>query len=362
MSKKQILILPGDGIGPEVVETARQVLQKIAEIFNHDFNFKYGLIGHSSIIKTGKALDTETLQIAKESDAILFGAVGDPSYDNNPSAKIRPEQGLLEIRKELGLFANLRPVQVFEELIDSSPLKAEIVKGTDILFFRELTGGIYFGKPRERQNNNQTAIDTMVYHKFEIQRIAKMAFEAARNRRKKVLSVDKANVLECSRLWRETVEEVAKDYPEVELSHQFIDSATMKLMTQPREYDIILTANLFGDILTDEASQIAGSLGMLASASVGSQVGLFEPIHGSAPDIANQNIANPLATILSAALLLEIGLNMKKESELIIQAVKKVLKDGYRTKDLILTQKDYDKEKVLGTKEMGQKVLERLVN
>lgn len=360
MLTKKILILPGDGIGPEVVKSGKAVLQKIAEIFKHSFEFEEALIGHAAILETGDPLPDQTLDKAKNCDAILFGAVGDPSYDNNPKATVRPEQGLLKIRKELGLFANLRPVQVFDELIDSSPLKPEIVKNTDILFFRELTGGIYFGQPRERRDENQTAVDTMLYHKFEVERIARMAFEAAKNRKKKVMSVDKANVLECSRLWRETVEEVAKDYPEVELSHQFIDSATMKLLTQPSDYDVILTANLFGDILTDEASQIAGSMGLLASASVGSKVGLFEPIHGSAPDIAGQNIANPLATILSVSLLLEIGLGLKTEAEMVLKAVKKTLKQGYRTKDLVLNQKGYSKDKVLGTKEITQLILDNM--
>jgi 3-isopropylmalate dehydrogenase len=361
MLTKKILILPGDGVGPEVVAPAKQILEKIAEVFKHNFVFEESLIGHSAILKTGDSLPQETLEKAKNCDAILFGAVGDPIYDNNPEAKVRPEQGLLKIRKELGLFANLRPVKVFDDLIDSSPLKPEIIKNTNILFFRELTGGIYFGKPRERRNNGKTAVDTMIYHKFEVERITKMAFTAAQNRNKKVMSVDKANVLECSRLWRETVEEVAKDFPEVELSHQFIDSATMKLLTQPRDYDVILTGNLFGDILTDEASQIAGSMGLLASASVGNKVGLFEPIHGSAPDIAGKNLANPLATILSASLLLEIGLGLTKEAKIIEKAVAKVLKNGFRTKDLILKGVDYPADKILGTKEMGQKILDEII-
>ncbi len=356
-----ILLIPGDGVGPEVVAEGKKVLEVIAKKFKHEFVFDTALMGHVAIQATGHPLPDETLTKAKQSKAILFGAVGDPSYDDNPDAQVRPEQGLLKIRKELGLFANLRPVQVFDELIDSSPLKPEIIKGTDILFFRELTSGIYFGNPRERLENGTKAIDTMKYTKEEVNRIAKMAFEAAMQRQKKVLSVDKANVLECSRLWRETVNEVAKNFPEIELNHQFIDSATMKLLTIPSQFDVILTANLFGDILTDEASQIAGSMGLLASASVGNKIGLFEPIHGSAPDIAGQSIANPLATILSVALLLEIGLGLKKESQAVIQAVKETLKTGYRTKDLVFNNLSYPANLILGTKEMGDKIIEKLL-
>jgi 3-isopropylmalate dehydrogenase len=350
---KNILVLAGDGIGPEVVDEAKKVLQKIEQKYNHIFNFENELIGHASIQVHGTSLTNEVVEKAKKSDAVLLGAVGHPMYDNDPSAKVRPEQGLLKIRQELGLFANIRPVKIFDTLLDSSPLKPEIIKGTDIVFFRELTGGIYFGKPRERSADGERAIDTMVYTKSEIRRIAIKAFEASMNRNKKVMSVDKANVLECSRLWREVVNEVAKDYPEVELSHQFIDSATMKLLTNPRDYDVILTANLFGDILTDEASQIVGSMGLLASASVGQEVGLYEPIHGSAPDIAGQGIANPIATILSVSLMLEMAFGLKDEAENINQAVAKVLKSGYRTKDL-------DKTNFVSTSEMGDLVCEKL--
>jgi 3-isopropylmalate dehydrogenase len=265
---------------------------------------------------------------------------------------------LLKLRKELGLFANLRPIKVFDELLEASPIKPEILRGADILFFRELTGGIYFGTPRERRDNGNTAVDTCIYTKAEVRRIAVMAFQAAKNRRGKVTSVDKANVLETSRLWRETVIEVAQDFPEVELEHQLVDSMTMKLIAQPRNYDVILTENLFGDILTDEASQIAGSMGLLASASVGSNVGLYEPIHGSAPDIAGQNVANPIASVLSASLLLSMSLNLKTESEAVVQAVRLVLSEGYRTKDIATPQTPSDK--FLGTREMGEKILQKL--
>lgn len=360
MSKNpmQILIIPGDGIGPEVTTWGQLVLEKIGRLFEHHFVFDQALMGHAAIEQTGIPLPPETLAKAKNSQAILFGAIGHPKYDNDPSAKIRPEQGLLQIRQELGLFANLRPIKIFDSLLNSSPIKPDILQGSDILFFRELTGGIYFGKPRERLNKGETALDTMIYSKEEVRRIAEMAFQAAKNRRQKVTSVDKANVLESSRLWRETVNEVAKNYPEVELEHQFIDSMTMKLIASPTNYDVILTGNLFGDILTDEASQIAGSMGLLASASVGSSVGLFEPIHGSAPDIAGQNLANPLASILSTALLLEIGLDLQKEAETVVRAVETTLSQGWRTKDIADHQTDPGQ--ILGTSELGQKVLDNL--
>ena len=357
----KILLLPGDGIGPEVINVGRKVIEKLSHKFDLDVNFDEGLIGHAAIEATGEPLPQETLDKANQADSILLGAVGHPSYDNNPKAKVRPEQGLLKIREELGLFANLRPVKIFPQLIDSSPLKPEIIEGTDILFFRELTGGIYFGKPRGRRDDDKTAFDTMIYSKYEVERISRMAFEAAQKRSKKVLSVDKANVLESSRLWRETVEEIAKDYPDVELTHQFVDSAAMKLLTVPRSFDVILTENLFGDILTDEASQIAGSMGLLASASIGNKVGIFEPIHGSAPDIAGLDIANPLATILSVALMFEIAFNRKDIAGAVEDAVEKTLHQGYRTGDLVLDKNLIEGNKmVLGTQQMGDKVVENL--
>ncbi len=354
----KICIIPGDGVGPEITTEAQKILVKIGDIFNHDFQFSYADMGHTAIEKTGNPLPDETLEKAKNSDAILFGAIGHPKYDNDPSAKVRPEQGLLKIRKELGLFANLRPIKIFTPLISASPLKPHILENIDILFFRELTGGIYFGTPRERRENGNLAVDTCLYSKEEVRRIAKLAFESAMLRNKKVTSVDKSNVLETSRLWKEVVNEVSKDYPEVQLEHQLVDSMAMKLISNPSSYDVVLTENMFGDILTDEASQIAGSLGMLASASVGSKVGLFEPIHGSAPDIAGQNLANPIATILSASLLLETGLGLKKEADAILRAVEKTLDQGFRTKDI--STSEIDRNLILGTKQMGQKILENL--
>lgn len=355
----KIMLLPGDGIGPEVVEIGQKVLVKISQKFNHQFDFVEGLIGHASIQATGESLTDKTLKIAKNCDAILLGAVGHPMYDSNTKATVRPEQGLLKIRKELGLFANIRPIKIFDNLVGSSPLKPEIILGTDILFFRELTGGIYFGTPRERRNGGEVAVDTSIYSKEEIRRIAILAFQAAQKRRKKVTSVDKSNVLETSRLWKEVVNEVAKDFPGVELEHQLVDSMAMKLISSPKNYDVILTENLFGDILTDEASQIAGSMGLLASSSMGISTPIFEPIHGSAPDIAGQNLANPIATVLSVAMLLEMALNLKIEAKMVESSVAKTLAENYRTKDLVLSS-ELNKFKILGTKEMGEKILENL--
>jgi 3-isopropylmalate dehydrogenase len=348
--KKRIVILPGDGIGKEVTACGKKVLEQIAEGFGHEFIFDYAVIGHEAIESTGNPLPDETLTKLKNSDAILFGAVGHPKYDNDPSLPVRPEQGLLKMRKELGLYANLRPIKLFDELLGASSIKPEILKGADILFFRELTGDVYFGE-RGRKNNNDTAFDTMIYSKYEVERIAHKAFQAARTRRKKLTSVDKANVLESSRLWRSVVQEVAKQYSDVEVDHMFVDSAAMKLIQNPRHFDVVLTGNLFGDILTDEASQIAGSMGMLASASVGDNVGLYEPIHGSAHDITGKGIANPLASILSAALLLDISFGLKEESAVVIRAIEKTLKEGYRTRDIADAATPH--EKILGTEVMG---------
>lgn len=355
--KKKITILPGDGIGKEVTTEGKKVLQKIALLFNHEFTFEEALIGHDAIEATGNPLPDETLAILKNCDAILFGAVGHPKYDNDPTLKVRPEQGLLKMRKELGLYANLRPIKLFDELLDASSIKPEILKGSDILFFRELTGDVYFGEKVRRDNGN-TASDLMIYQRYEVERIAHKAFLAARTRKKKVTSVDKANVLESSRLWREVVQEVGKQYPDVQLEHQFVDAAAMKLIQNPRSFDVVLTGNLFGDILTDEASQIAGSMGMLASASVGDTVGLYEPIHGSAHDITGKGIANPLASILSAALLLDISFGLKEESEAVIAAVEQVLKSGFRTADI--ANEKTDKNKLLNTSKMGSGVVEQM--
>lgn len=357
--EKKITILPGDGIGKEVTAEGKKVLEKIAELFGHEFEFDEASIGHDAIEATGNPLPDETLAKLKKCDAILFGAVGHPKYDNDPTLKVRPEQGLLKMRKELGLYANLRPIKLFDELLEASSIKAEILRGSDILFFRELTGDVYFGEKGRRDDGN-TAYDLMIYQKYEVERIAHKAFQSARTRKKKVTSVDKANVLESSRLWRQVVTEVAKAYPDVQLEHQFIDSAAMKLIQNPRSFDVVLTGNLFGDILTDEASQIAGSMGMLASASVGDSVGLYEPIHGSAHDITGKGIANPLASILSVALMLDISFGMKEESDTIIKSVEQTLKAGYRTSDIAHSKTA--KEKILNTQEMGWQVIKQIEN
>jgi 3-isopropylmalate dehydrogenase len=353
--KKNILIIPGDGIGQEVTTWGKKVLEKIGQKYGHDFIFDEAIMGHTAIEATGDPLPEETLQKAKANDAILFGAIGHAKYDNDPTAKVRPEQGLLKIRKELGLYANLRPILLFDELLDASSLKPEVLKGTDILFFRELTGDVYFGE-KKRNEDNTFASDLMNYHRYEVERIARKAFEAARFCCRKLCSVDKANVLETSRLWREVVQELAKEYPDVETEHMFIDNAAMQLVKNPKKFDVVLTANLFGDILTDEASQIAGSMGMLASASIGDGTGFFEPIHGSAHDIAGQNKANPLASILSAALMLDISFGLQDEAKEVTQAVADTLKAGWRTGDIANAETPADK--LLGTKEMGAKVLE----
>lgn len=357
MAKKHILVVPGDGIGQEVTAVGKKVLNKIAEKFGHQFTYDEALIGHVAIEATGDALPEESLQKMKQSDAVLFGAVGHPKYDHDPGAKVRPEQGLLKMRKELGLYANLRPIRLFDELLDASSIKPEILKGADILFFRELTGDIYFGE-KGRRNSGDTAYDIAEYSRFEVERIARKAFEAAMTRRKKLCSVDKANVLETSRLWREVVQRVAQDYPEVQTEHQFVDAVSMLLIKDPGRFDVIVTANLFGDILTDEASQIAGSIGMLASASIGDGTGVYEPIHGSAHDITGKGIANPLASVLSAALLLDISFGLKAESEAVINAVDQVLKAGFRTSDI--ANKNTVPNKILHTGAIGEEILKNI--
>lgn len=355
--KKHILVVPGDGIGQEVTTVGKAVLEKIAEKFGHEFSYDEALIGHVAIEATGDPLPAETLEKMHASDAVLFGAVGHPKYDNDPSAKVRPEQGLLKMRKELGLYANLRPIKLFDELLGASSIKPEILKGSDILFFRELTGDVYFGK-RERIDEGNTAYDTMIYSKYEVERIARKAFDAARTRSKKLMSVDKANVLESSRLWREVIQKIAPEYPDVEVEHQFIDAAAMLLIKDPKRFDVVVTGNLFGDILTDEASQIAGSMGMLASASVGDKTGVYEPIHGSAHDITGKGVANPLASVLSVALLLDISFGLKEEANAVINAVDGVLKAGFRTRDIADASTPADK--ILGTNAMGAEVLARI--
>ena len=355
--KKHILIVPGDGIGQEVTKVGKAVVEKIAQRFGHEFSYDEALIGHVAIEATGNPLPDETLEKMKASDAILFGAVGHPKYDNDPSAKVRPEQGLLRMRKELGLYANLRPIKLFDELLSASSIKPEILKGADILFFRELTGDVYFGK-RERLDDGNTAYDTMIYSKYEVERIGRKAFEAAMTRGKKLMSVDKANVLESSRLWREVIQALAPEYPEVTVEHQFVDSAAMLLIKDPKKFDVVVTGNLFGDILTDEASQIAGSMGMLASASIGDNTGVYEPIHGSAHDITGKGVANPLASILSAALMFDISFGLKAESEAIIAAVDATLKAGFRTRDI--ADSTTPANMILGTEAMGEQILNRL--
>jgi 3-isopropylmalate dehydrogenase len=354
MAKKHILIVPGDGIGQEVTEVGKKVLEKIAAKFGHDFTYDEALIGHVAIEATGDPLPAETLEKMKASDAVLFGAVGHPKYDNDPSAKVRPEQGLLKMRKELGLYANLRPIKLFDELLSASSIKPEILKGADILFFRELTGDIYFGE-KGRKNNGDTAYDVAEYSRYEVERIGRKAFEAARTRKKHLVSVDKANVLESSRLWREEIQKLALEYPDVTVEYQFVDATAMLLIKDPKRFDVVVTANLFGDILTDEASQIAGSMGMLASASIGDGTGVYEPIHGSAHDITGKGLANPMASVLSAALLLDISFGMKAESEVVINAVDQVLKKGFRTGDI--ADATTDKSMILGTEAIGEEIL-----
>lgn len=351
---KKICVLKGDGIGPEIVNQAVKVLKSVGE-----FEFQEELIGGCAIEEFGKPLPDKTLATAKASDAVLLGAVGDWKYDKLDPA-IRPERALLQIRKELKLFANLRPVKVINELAISSPLKAELARGTDIMIVRELTGGIYFGEPRgtEVRNGEETAYNTMIYSVSEIERIARIAFDSAMKRNKRVCSVDKANVLDVSRLWRRIVTEVSKDYPEVELTHMYVDNASMQLIVNPKQFDVIVTSNLFGDILSDEGSVISGSLGLLPSASLTSEgPGMFEPCHGSAPDMKGMDKANPIATILSAAMLLKYGLNMQEEANKIELAVDKVIKDGYRTEDIY---RGASTEILVGTEEIGNLIVERI--
>ena len=330
--KLNIAVLPGDGIGPEVTYQAVKVLKAIASEFNHSFSFKAADVGAIAIDKHGDPLPKTTLDLCKSSDAVLFGAIGHPKYDNDPSAKVRPEQGLLKLRKELGLFANIRPVKAYESLLDKSPLKTSIIHGTDISIYRELTGGIYFGKKRLSDDGN-TASDLCEYSRFEIERIAHLAFKAAMSRRRKVTLVDKANVLESSRLWRKVVAEVADNYEDVVLDFLFVDNAAMQMILNPKQFDVILTENMFGDIISDEASVIGGSIGLLASASVGDKHAMFEPIHGSYPQAEGKNIANPIASILSAAMLLD-HFDLHDEAEMIRLAIDKSLKLNITTPDI----------------------------
>lgn len=349
---KNIAVIEGDGIGIEITAEAVRVLKKIESKYNHTFNFHYVEMGGCAIDKYGTALPDFSLDVCRKADAVLLGAVGGPKWDD-PTAKVRPEQGLLALRAGLECFANIRPAKVYKPLADASPLKASIIGGGfDIIVVRELTGGIYFG---ESGRDEKGAFDTERYSMEEVERIARVAFKIAGGRRRVLHSVDKANVLESSRLWRETVARVSKEYPGIEVINMLVDNAAMQLVRNPSQFDVILTSNMFGDILSDEASQITGSIGMLASASVGGKTGLYEPIHGSAPDIAGKNIANPIAAILSAAMMLDMSFGMKEEANAIDRAVNSVLSDGYRTADIA-----GEGVAAVSTSEMGKMVCERI--
>ena len=331
--KLNIAKLPGDGIGPEVVEQAVKAVDAVCRKFGHEASYTYGYVGACAIDRCGDPYPAETHALCMASDAVLFGAVGDPKYDNDPTAKVRPEQGLLAIRKQLGLYANLRPVETFKSLVDKSPLKTELVDGADFLCIRELTGGMYFGE-KGRKDGGNTAYDTCIYSRAEVERILRLAFDYAGRRRKHLTVVDKANVLESSRLWRQVAREMEPEYPEIQVDYMFVDNAAMQLIRCPKFFDVLVTENTFGDILTDEASCISGSMGLLASASVGTHTSLFEPIHGSYPQAAGKNIANPVAAILSAAMMFESAFGMMDEGKAIREAVAASLEAGMTTEDL----------------------------
>jgi 3-isopropylmalate dehydrogenase len=358
-----LAVLPGDGIGPEVVDEGIKVLQAVGKRFGHKFDLQYGLVGGISIDETGEALTKDTLKMCLKHDSVILGAVGGPKWDD-PLNKVRPEDGLLALRKGLGLFANLRPVKVFPALVNSSNLKPEVVTGVDMVVVRELTGGLYFGLPKRRwrTSRGRRAIDSMSYSEQEIERIIRVGFELARTRKKKLISVDKANVLECSRLWRQIAMEVAPKYPDVELEHMLVDTCSMRIIQNPRYIDVAVMENTFGDILTDEASMLAGSMGMLASASLAGvpqegvrTFGLYEPIHGSAPRHAGQYVANPIATILTIGLMLRYSLALVKEAKIIDDAVEAILNEGYRTYDIMSEGKTK-----LGTREMGDVIARKV--
>ncbi len=355
----KVAVLPGDGIGPEVMDEALKVLDRVSSKFNVEFEYKEALIGGVAIDAKGDAFPDETKEVCDWADAILFGAVGGPKWESLPPDKQPERAALLPIRKRYELFANLRPAIVFPALIDSSPLKREVLgdKGFDILVVRELTGGIYFGQPKGifEENGHKKGVDTLVYYDWEIRRIARVAFDAALKRSKRVASIDKANVLTSMVLWRQVVEEVAKDYPEVELRHLYVDNASMQLIRDPHQFDVILAGNMFGDILSDEAAMLTGSIGMLPSASLGDGKGLYEPVHGSAPDIAGMGIANPCAMILSAAMMLRYSFNLKEAADAVERAVSQVLDEGFRTADLY---RGKEGEKKVSTREMGDAIAE----
>jgi 3-isopropylmalate dehydrogenase len=356
MKTFRIAVLPGDGIGPEIMKEARKVLDVVAARAGVRFTMEEGLVGGAAYDRYGTPLPEDVMKMAEASDAVLLGAVGGPKWESLDYS-LRPERGLLGLRSGLGLFANLRPVVVFEDLIDASPLKPEVIRGIDLLIIRELLGDAYFGKPRgiRTENGQRIGINTMVYTEGEIRRIARVAFEIARTRRRKLLSADKANVLETTELWRDVVTEVGRDYPDVELKHMYVDNCAMQLIRNPGQFDVIVTTNMFGDILSDEASMLTGSLGMLPSASQGEKTAMYEPSHGSAPDIAGKNIANPLATILSAAMMLRHSFGMPEEATVVENAVRMVLKAGFRTEDIRQLG-----AVVVGTAEMGDHVVKKI--
>lgn len=351
-----ITVVAGDGIGPEVTHEGIRALEAVAEVFSHELHLTHKEIGGAALTASNDPLPPDTLQACVSADAVLLGAVGGPAFDSHPR-HLRPEAGLLRLRKELGAFANLRPAVLFPALLDSSPLRPEVVQGTDILIVRELLGGLYFGEPRSIQDidGHRAAINTMRYSELEVERIARVAFDLARRRKKKLLSVDKSNVLECSRLWREVVMRVGKQHADVQLSHQYVDSAAMLLVMRPTDFDVLLTENMFGDILSDQAGGVVGSLGLLASASIGGKVGLYEPVHGSAPDIAGKGIANPLGAVLSAAMMLRHSFKLEEEASAVESAVSQVLTAGHRTRDLAKSG-----QSPLNTSAMGAKVVEAI--
>ena len=351
--KLNVAVLPGDGIGPEIVEQALKVTNAICDRFGHELNTKTGLVGAVAIDETGNPYPDETHQLCMDSDAVLFGAIGHPRFDNDPSAKVRPEQGLLAMRKKLGLYANIRPTITFPSLLDMSPLRRERIEGADFVAIRELTGGIYFGQPQGRSEDGNTAYDTSIYTRAEVERILKLAFEFAMQRRKKLTIVDKANVLATSRLWRTISQEMAPKYPEVEVEYMFVDNAAMQIIQWPKRFDVMVTENMFGDILTDEASVISGSLGLLPSASIGIHTSVFEPIHGSYPQAAGKNIANPCATILSAAMMFEYAFKLQNEAALITEAVNASIEAKAVTEDLA-----GEGGKALGTDAVGDWIVE----
>ncbi len=339
--KLNIAVLPGDGIGPEIVAQALNVTKAISIKFGHTLNYEYGIVGACAIDAVGEPYPKVTHELCMKSDAVLFGAIGDPKYDNNPAAKVRPEQGLLKMRKDLGLYANIRPVATFPSLIQKSPLRVDLVEGADFMCIRELTGGMYFGRPQGRSEDGNTAYDTCIYTREEVERILHLAYKFALQRNKKVTVVDKANVLATSRLWRQIAQEIAPQYPEVETEYIFVDNAAMRIIQWPKSFDVLVTENLFGDILTDEASVISGSLGLLPSASIGIHTSVFEPIHGSYPQATGKNIANPIATILSAALMFEYAFGLMEEGALIREAVAASMDAGIVTEDIATNGKSY---------------------